>query len=110
MPLSADKLDVAEQTFLDEIIRVVIQHAVMTLMTDGQQKALFFGLANHLLALSNIVSHQLFCQHVQTRVKTGDRDRSVLAEWYSDHDHLEFNFALCASFEQFQMIFVDLDF
>ena len=37
VPLRPDELDVAEQTFFNKVICVVIQHAVMPLMSNSQQ-------------------------------------------------------------------------
>ncbi len=64
MPVGADELDVAEKTFLDEIVGVLIEDAVVALVADGEE---FFGLLgdfDHLLALGDVVSHELFAQDV----------------------------------------------
>ena len=40
VPLGADELDVAQQSLADDVVGVVVQHAVVPLMPDGQQQLL----------------------------------------------------------------------
>ena len=68
-----------DQVMLDKMIGVFVEHAVVTLVSDGQHQALFPGLAHHLLAVGDGPGHQFLRQHVQPRIQAGHRDRRVLA-------------------------------
>ena len=81
----------------------------MALVTHGKQEAFLLGLANHLFAFSDVMSHQLFSQHMQAGIKAGHCDRSVLAERHSDHHHIECDLARGSCFEQLQMVLIDLN-
>ena len=60
--------------WLDLVDRVVVQNAVMPLMADRQDEAAFPSRdAGHLLALGDVVRHQLLGQHVLALAHRGDR-------------------------------------
>ena len=70
-------VDFAQQAPLDQVDRVVIENAVVTLVTDRQCHTGLFGNASHQFALGDIVSHQFFAQDVLARLHCGDRHRSM---------------------------------
>ena len=57
VPLSTNEFDIAQQAAFDQVVRVLVQHAVVTLMTDGKQQSRLVRFPNHLLALSHAVRH-----------------------------------------------------
>ena len=76
----------------------------MTLVANGQEHAGFTLNFDHLLALGNVVRHQLFAQHMLAGFHRLDGDRSVLTERHGDDHHLDFRIG-----EQFFVVLVNLD-
>ncbi len=88
MPLSSNELDVPQQAHPCQVGGVVIQHAVMTLMTYGQHESIFFRRADHLFALGDILRHQLFAQDMQSGFHALKCNGGMLNQRYRDHDGL----------------------
>ena len=65
VPLGTDRVQIAEQFRLaDRVHGVVVEDAVMPLVSGGQDLARLAGHAAHLLALMDAVAHELLGEHV----------------------------------------------
>ena len=104
MPLSPNVVDFAQQAPLDQVDGVVIENAVVTLVTDRQRHTGLFGNASHQFALGDIVSHQFFAQDVLARLHCGDRHRSVQKQRRGNDDGINIRI-----FNRFTPIGVPLD-
>ena len=64
VPLGADEFDVSQHAAFDQLVGVFVKHAVVPLVADREQQLFFARHANHLLALRDVVGHQLFGEDV----------------------------------------------
>ena len=111
MPLGADVVDLADQALLDLIDRVVVQHAVVPLMADGEDDRIavrvaeLLGGTGHFLALADVVGHQLFGEHMLALAHRGERGRMVQVQGQGDDHRFDVRIV-----EQFLVaVVVDLD-
>jgi hypothetical protein len=89
VPLGADAMNLADQPAANRVHGVVVQNAVVPLMSRGQDLAQLLGEAGHLLAFVNAVAHQFFGQHVLAGFHGFDGHRSVQVQRQRDHDALD---------------------
>ncbi len=105
MPLSADVVNVSQETMRDQPLGVVVEDAVIALMTDGEKLAGLLGHAAHLLALVDAVSHQLFGEHVLALAHGLDRRLGMEVKRQRDDDGLDIRVV-----QQIHIaVFIDLD-
>jgi len=105
VPIGTDELDVAEKPGFDKIVCVLVQDTVVPLVADGEELFGLFGDLDHILALGNVVGHQLLAEDMLTGPHGFDRNRGMLVERDGDHNRLN-----VLVFQELSVIFVDLDF
>ena len=86
MPLGTNVVQLSEQAETQQVHCVVIQHAVVALVSGGQMQAGLFGDAGHGFALGHVVRHQFFGQHMLAAHHGLDGDGSVQEERQCDND------------------------
>ena len=89
MPLGANVVNVANQAAADLVDGVVVQDAVVPLVTDGQNLVRRSRDPAHLLALGDAVGHQLLGQHMLALAHGVDRRRVVQVERHRDDHRLD---------------------
>ena len=104
VPLGPDVVDFAEQAPLDHVDGVVVEHAVMPLVADGEVQIVLVGHAGHQLALGHVVGHQFFGQHVLAGLEGIDGDRGMQMQRQGDDDRLDIGV-----FQHLFVVAVDLD-
>ncbi len=89
MPESADVLDVAELTRVDDLDGMGVEQAVVALVPDREDTVGLVGHADHVLALADIPGHQLLAQDVLAGTQGLDRHRGVQVQGQGDDDRFE---------------------
>ena len=107
MPLSANVVQVAQQSALNRVHRFFVKNVVVTLMSGRQMDFRQLRRLRHFFTFKNRVRHELFCQDVQALFHGSNRRRRVKVQRQSDNDR--FNAQRLGVFEQVFVIFVNLD-
>ena len=82
-------MQVADHAPLDPVPGLPVLDVVVPLVADRQVEVLVFGRAGHLLALADVVGHELFGDDVQPLVHRRDGNRRVQVQRRGDDDRLD---------------------
>lgn len=107
VPLGANVVDVADNGRIDQVRGVIVEDVVVALVPDRKVFLRFVRDADHLLALGDRVTHELFGQDVAAFFHGEDRRGRVQVQGQTDDD--AFDPELVDFSEQVAVVFEDLD-
>ena len=107
VPLSANVVNIAEETAFDLVGRCVIQDVVVALVADREVFAELLRGARHFFTLDDRVAHQLFAEDVQAEAHRLNRRFRMQVERQTDDDRLDAEFLRV--FEEFFVRAVNFD-